>query len=75
MTIKRRIIEQTYSGMTRYNVQYKVLFWWVINPPFHVGNNNVDFYDGYGYLYLEGAQKCLYKCNSQDFISEKVVEE
>lgn len=74
MTVKRRIIEQTYGGMIRYNVQYKVLCWWVTNPPFHVGNNNIDSYDGFGYRHLEGAQACLDRCNALDFKSERVVE-
>lgn len=74
MTVKRRIVEEMYSGMTRYNVQYKVLFWWVTNPPFHVGNNCVDKYDGFGYYDLEGAQACLDWCNALDYVGKRVVE-
>lgn len=74
MTTKRRIIERNYSGMTRYVVQYKLLWWWMDNPIFHVGNHTIDTRDDWGYWYMEGAQKALDICNSQDFISEKVVE-
>lgn len=74
MTVKRRIVEEIYSGMTRYNVQYKVLFWWVTNPPFHVGNNYVDKYDDWGYFEVEGAQACLDRCNALDYVGKRVVE-
>lgn len=74
MTVKRRIIEQIYSGMVRYNVQYKVLWFWVTNPPFHVGNNNIDSYDSWGYRHLEGAKSCLARCNALDYVGERVVQ-
>ena len=73
MTVKRRIIEETYQGMTRYNVQYKVLFWWVTNPPFHIGNNHVDKYNGFGYYDIEGAKSCLARCIALDYVGQKVV--
>lgn len=73
MAVKRRIVEEVYSGMTRYNVQYKVLFWWVTNPAFHVGNNYVDKYDGFGYYELEGAQACLDRCNALDYLGKRII--
>lgn len=71
---QRRIVERMYEGMTRYVVQYKALWIWWDNPCFHVGNNYVDKYDGWGYFELEGAQECLRRCNSQDYMGERVVE-
>lgn len=71
---KRRIVEKIYGGMERYVVQYKVLWFWIENPCFHVGNNFIDQYDDWGYYDLKGAQKCLDRCNSLDFKSERVVE-
>lgn len=71
---KRRIVERTYNGMTRYVVQYKVLCFWIDNPSFHVGNNNIDTRDDWGYWYIEGAQECLRRCNAKDYIGERVVE-
>lgn len=71
---KRRIVERTYKGMTRYIVQYKVAFWWIDNSCFHVGNSMNLKYDELGYYYLEGAQACLSSCIGSDYIGEKVIE-
>lgn len=73
MAVKRRIIEETWNGQVRWNVQYKVVFWWVTNPPFHVGNNWADKYDGFGYYELVGAQACLDRCNALDYVGKRVV--
>ncbi len=75
---ERRIIKRTYRGMERYVVQYKVsLLWiwdlWFDNPIFHVGNNNIDSRDDWGYHYLEAAQKALEICEGQDYVGEEVV--
>ena len=78
MTVERRIIKRTYKGMERYVVQWKLnLFWcipiWRDNPCFHVGNNNIDSRDDWGYHYLEGAHKCLTICEGQDYIGQEIV--
>lgn len=73
MSTKRQIVETQYQGMTRYVVQYKVLWFWLDNPCFHVGNNSVDYYDDWGYYDLEGAKKCLDRCNDLDYICKRVV--
>ena len=70
---KRRIVERTYNGMTRYVVQYKVLWFWLDNPSFHVGNDNIDSRDDWGYRHIEGAQKCLGRCNDLDYVGERVI--
>lgn len=46
---------------------------WFDNPIFHVGNNNIDSRDDWGYHYLEGAEKCLAICESQTYVGEEVV--
>ena len=74
MTTKRRIVEKNYSGMTRYVVQYKTLWFWLENPCFHVGNNSIDLFDDWGYYDLEGAQKCFAQCNALDYVGKRVVE-
>lgn len=71
---QRRIVEKQYEGMTRYIVQYKALWIWWDNPCFHVGNNSIHRYDGWGYYDLEGAQACLARCNALDYLGERVVE-
>lgn len=75
---ERRIIKRVYGGFERYVVQYQVkLFWliplWFDNPVFHIGNNNIDSRDDWGYYFLEGAQKALDICNGQEFSYEEVV--
>lgn len=75
---ERRIIKRVYNGFERYVVQWKLnLFWcipvWRDNPPFHVGNTSLDYYDDNGYWDLQGAQKCLERCQGSDFSYEEVV--
>ena len=71
---QRRIVEKQYGGMTRYVVQYKALWIWWDNPCFHVGNNNIDSYDSWGYRHLEGAQACLARCDALEYVGERVIE-